>query len=118
QDVESWVPLSGKSLTEEQASILEYYREHFAAFNCRFGCRECAGACPQNVQVSNIMRYNYYFQNKGQEKYAMEKYASLKGSKADACHDCPGFCEDACPYGVLARPMLTMAHENLHSDFT
>jgi ferredoxin len=59
------------------------------------------------------MRYNYYFQNKGQEKYAMEKYAALNERNADVCLDCPGFCQDACPNGVLVRPLLGMAHENL-----
>jgi predicted aldo/keto reductase-like oxidoreductase len=59
------------------------------------------------------MRYNYYFQNKGQEKYAMQKYAALPGKKADVCRDCPGFCERACPYGIDVRPMLSMAHLNL-----
>lgn len=115
-DVENWGANSGRILTEDQASLLESYRHHFGNLNCRFGCRECAPACPYNVQVSTIMRYNYYFENKGQEKYAMEKYASLEGSRADVCRDCPGYCEAACPYGVSVRPMLSMAHENLDLD--
>lgn len=117
-EVETWGANSGKPLTEEQSALLDFYRHRFGTLNCRFGCRECASACPNNVQVSTIMRYNYYFQNKGQEKYAMEKYASLEGSKADVCRDCPGHCENACPYGVLARPILSMAHGNLESNFT
>ncbi len=116
-DVERWGANSGKPLTREHALLLEYYRQHFGSLNCRFGCRECASACPHNVQVSTIMRYNYYFQNKGQEKYAMEKYAGLGDQRADVCRDCPGYCEDACPYGVPVRPMLGMAHENLHPGF-
>ncbi|MFC2080778.1 aldo/keto reductase [Bacteroidota bacterium] len=118
QDVEKWVPLSGKPLSGEQISLLQNYRKHFGMLNCRFGCRECAGACPKKIQVSTIMRYNYYFQNKGQEKYAMGKYATLEGYKAEACRDCPGYCQDACPYGVMAKPMLAMAHENLQNNFT
>ena len=112
-DIERWGFNSGRPLSGEQTSLLEYYREHFGHLNCRFGCRECAAACPHDVPVSTIMRYNYYFQNKGQEKYAMEKYAALKERRADVCLDCPGFCQDACPNGVLARPLLSMAHENL-----
>ena len=118
QDIEKWGSLSGQALSLEQASLLEYYRDHFGTLNCRFGCRECAGACPNHVQVSNIMRYNYYFQNKGQEKYAMQKYASLADRKAEACISCPGYCESACPYGVRAKPMLSMAHRNLSAHFT
>jgi predicted aldo/keto reductase-like oxidoreductase len=112
-DVENWGANSGRPLREDQAGLLEYYRQHFGHLNCRTGCRECAAACPHGVQVSTIMRYNYYFRNKGQEKYAMEKYAALDGTRADVCRDCPGYCQDACPYGVLARPVLAMAHEDL-----
>jgi predicted aldo/keto reductase-like oxidoreductase len=116
-DVESWGANSGKPLTGEQTALLDYYRQRFGSLNCRFGCRECAAACPHDVQVSTIMRYNYYFQNKGQEKYAMGRYASIGGSKADVCRDCPGHCESACPYGVLAKSMLSMAHEDLGMNF-
>ncbi len=116
-DVERWASNSGRPLDEEHTALLDYYRQHFGSLNCRFGCRECAGACPHNVQVSTIMRYNYYFQNKGQEKYAMQRYADLEGKQAGICRDCPGYCQEACPYGVLARPMLSMAHENLRTDF-
>jgi len=114
-EMERWMPLSGKSLSGDQAALLESYRKQFGDLNCRFGCRECASACPHDVHVSTIMRYNYYFENKGREKYAMEQYGKLEGSQADVCRDCPGYCEDACPDNVLVRPMLAMAHDNLLS---
>jgi predicted aldo/keto reductase-like oxidoreductase len=115
-DIENWGSNSGQSLTQEQISLIDLYRHKFGNLNCRFGCRECAGSCPHDVKVSDIMRYNYYFQNKGQEKYAMEKYAGLGNHRAAECLNCPGHCEEACQYGVLARPMLALAHENLSSD--
>ncbi len=118
QDVERWGSISGKLLDDRQEALLQFYRETFGPLNCRFGCRECASACPHQVQVSTIMRYNYYFQNKGQEKSAMQKYASLQGNDAGICRDCPGYCEQACPYGVQVRSMLSLAHENLQSLFT
>jgi predicted aldo/keto reductase-like oxidoreductase len=118
QDLERWTPLSGKILSKDQTSLLEFYRKQFGDLNCRFGCRECASACPHDVQVSTIMRYNYYFQNKGREKYAMEWYGKLEGSQADVCSDCPGYCEEACPDDVLVRPMLAMAHDNLINPVT
>lgn len=100
-DLESWGANSGKPLPGEQSALLDFYRQRFGPLNCRFGCRECAAACP----------------HKGQEKYAMEKYSALHGNKADVYRDCPGHCEAACPCGVLARPMLSMAHENLGMNF-
>ncbi len=112
-DMENWGSNSGQSLTRDQSSLIDLYRQKFGNLNCRFGCRECAGSCPHDVKVSDIMRYNYYFQNKGQEKYAMEKYARLGKHRAAECLDCPGYCKEACQYGVLAKPMLAMAHKNL-----
>ena len=51
--------------------------------------------------------------SKKEEKYAMKLYSDLPGGKPDACLNCEGYCEEACPYGVMARPLLAMAHENL-----
>jgi len=117
-DIEDWASNSGKPLSREQADLLDFYRQKFGNLNCRFGCRECSGACPHKVKVSDVMRYNYYFQNKGKEKYAMGKYMNLGDHRALQCKDCPGYCESACPYGVLAKPMLAMAHENLEINIT
>ena len=117
-ELERWTQLSGKSLSGDQASLLEFYLQEFGDLNCHLGCRECAAACPHDVPVSTIMRYNYYFQNKGREKYAMERYGELQGNQADICLNCPGYCEDACPHNVLVRPMLSMAHDNLNNLVT
>jgi predicted aldo/keto reductase-like oxidoreductase len=117
-ELERWTLLSGKILTKDQVSLLKFYLQKFGNLNCHLGCRECASACPHDVQVSTIMRYNYYFQNKGREKYAMERYGELKGNQADVCSNCPGYCEDACPHNVLVRPMLSMAHDNLNNLVT
>ena len=117
-ELERWILLSGKNLSGDQASLLEFYLQQFGELNCHLGCRECAAACPHDVPVSTIMRYNYYFQNKGREKYAMQQYAELQGKKADACIGCPGYCEQACPNNVQVRPMLSMAHDNLHHPVT
>jgi ferredoxin len=62
------------------------------------------------------MRYNYYFQNKKLEKEAMQLYAKILGNNADVCKECPGYCEEACPYGVSTRSLLAIAHQNLSLD--
>ena len=59
------------------------------------------------------MRYNHYFDAHGSEKYAMEKYALMEGAKADHCHNCQGFCEQNCPYGIPVQGLLTLAHQQL-----
>lgn len=88
-------------------------REAISFMYCRHGCGKCEPECPHNVPVNTIMRYNYYFTLKGREKQAMKEYLRLPGGKPDACISCPGYCGNACPYGVLVRPLLAMAHHNL-----
>jgi predicted aldo/keto reductase-like oxidoreductase len=59
------------------------------------------------------MRYNHYFVAQGREKHAMQEYARLTRPNADACVNCSGECEAACPYNVPVRTLLAQAHENL-----
>ena len=115
-DVESVIPLSGKKLTAQGKTILDQYVKNYGILNCHIGCGICESECPHNVPVNTIMRYNYYFANKQQEKYAMQKYQELPGGKPDLCLNCEGYCEQACPYGVLTRPLLAIAHHNLSID--
>jgi len=115
-EIEKYIGYSGTSLESEQAGILDNYLKYYGFMNCRIGCNECEKACPHNIPVNTIMRYNYYFQNKKQEKEAMQLYAKSRNNRADLCKTCAGHCEEACPYGVNARRLLTSAHENLSLD--
>ncbi|MCK4699750.1 MAG: aldo/keto reductase [Bacteroidales bacterium] len=112
-DVSKYARLSGTTLNNRIAKILDDYKGNLGFLNCRIGCNICESQCPYNIPVNTILRYNYYFTNKQQEKYAMQKYKELKGGKPDVCLTCEGFCEKACPYGVLTRPLLAIAHHNL-----
>jgi predicted aldo/keto reductase-like oxidoreductase len=109
---------SGKTLTKSEEKRLISYKETFGQFHCRHACGLCEDKCPNEIHVNTIMRYNYYFTVKGQEKYAMQEYQELPGGKPDVCLNCEGFCEKACPYGVLTRPLLAFAHKNLSFDST
>ncbi len=113
-DVENLLKLSGKKLESFQADLLDHYRDNFGYLNCRIGCNLCESACPYKVPVNTILRYNYYYQKKGDQKHAMGLYKSLKSAKAEICESCPGYCQDACPYGVAAKGLLAVAHNNLN----
>jgi len=116
QDVERYVALSGKKLDSLHAGVLENYMETFGHLNCRIGCNACDQKCPHNIPVSTIMRYNYYYENKRNEKHAMKLYDKLNNYRADVCQTCPGYCEEACPYGVHAKGLMAVAHDNLSFD--
>jgi predicted aldo/keto reductase-like oxidoreductase len=113
-DIETLLSLSGKRIESFQTEILDHYIEKFGYLNCRIGCNLCENACPHKVPVNTILRYNYYFQKKGDQKHAMGLYKNLRSTKPELCSSCPGYCEDACPYGVAAKGLLAIAHENLN----
>ena len=111
--LESFVSLSGQQLSEADGSMLDSYGTHLGRFYCRHACKVCEPSCPNKVPVNTILRYNHYFEAHGREKHAMEKYACLATSKADACENCAAECEAACPHGVPTKTMLARAHRNL-----
>jgi len=112
-DVEKYIRLSGTTLKPETGKILGAFKSKYNNLHCRIGCNSCEASCPHHLPVNTILRYNYYFQSKKQEKIAIEMYKDLPGHKPDICLGCEGHCENACPHGVLARPMLAAAHRNL-----
>jgi predicted aldo/keto reductase-like oxidoreductase len=111
--LESFVALSGQRLSETEGSMLDSYQTLLGRFYCRHACGVCEPFCPNGVPVNTILRYNHYFEAHGREKHAMQKYARLQRTLADACENCEGFCEAACPHGVPARTLLAKAHRNL-----
>jgi len=113
EDIKKYIRLSGTKLEPETSEMLACFRSNYNSLHCRIGCNTCEAACPHHLPVNTILRYNYYFQAKKQEKLAIQSYSELPGKKADVCINCEGFCEKACPHGVLARPLLAAAHRNL-----
>jgi predicted aldo/keto reductase-like oxidoreductase len=112
-DLDFHLQCSGAGMPHSDQTILELFKMAMDKVYCRIGCGECEAFCPQGVPVNTIMRYNYYFRVKGEEKHAMMLYNDLPGSRPDVCTGCPGYCERACPYGIATRSLLAMAHRNL-----
>lgn len=112
-DVEAFAALSGGKLQSNEIGMLESYKSNMGHFYCRHACGECEPACPHNVPVNTIMRYNHYFEAQGLEKHAMMKYNRLTGARADLCRACEGTCVSSCPHKVPIQHLLTDAHLNL-----
>jgi predicted aldo/keto reductase-like oxidoreductase len=114
EDVDMMLGLSGTKLTKQEKLVLNGYHNYLGKYNCRIGCNECESACPHNLPVNKILRYNYYFGVKKQEKRAIQKFAKLNIKKpSEVCSNCEAHCEDACKYGVLTRSLLAMAEQNM-----
>lgn len=112
-DIDDYVSLSGKQLTAENKMTIKSFQESLGHLYCRHACGMCENQCPYEVPINTIMRYNHYFMAQGREKYAINKYLNLPGSKPDVCSECEGFCEISCPYGVSIRSLLSIAHQNM-----
>ncbi len=87
-DITNLLKLSGTRLSQKEKKTLALYQQSCGQLYCRHACGICENACPKDVPVNTIMRYNHYFDAHGSEKYAMEKYALMEGAKADHCHNC------------------------------
>jgi predicted aldo/keto reductase-like oxidoreductase len=113
EQIDTLLGASGTGLSKKDKQTISLVNRGYDSLYCRHACNACEGSCPHQVPVNTIMRYNYYFQAKGEEKYAMGKYAELTGANAANCHNCSGDCVKACPYGVAIQELLTAAHLNL-----
>jgi len=113
QDLDAFVALSGRRMTIRDAALLADYADVTDDLYCRHACGTCEAACPNAVPVNTIMRYDYYFTAKGQEKSALVQYAALGDRDASPCAACDGGCERACPHGVRIQGRLLLAHHRL-----
>lgn len=111
--LETFVALSGQKLQPIDISMLNDYEKDLSHVYCRHACGICEAACPHNIPVNTIMRYNHYFEAQGREKHAMLKYASLSKTNEHLCEKCAGLCVTACPYNVPIQGLLMLAHQNL-----
>jgi predicted aldo/keto reductase-like oxidoreductase len=112
-ELEAFVALSGQTLSSSERPLLASYEDLLGNYYCRHACGVCEPACPHQVPVNTISRYGHYFDVQSREKQAIQKYARLSGTRAEVCADCDGHCEEACPFGVRVRTLLTRAHQNL-----
>jgi predicted aldo/keto reductase-like oxidoreductase len=112
-ELDRFLSLSGKRLSMNDRAMLSKYEEGCGHLYCRHACGLCEPSCLHGVPINTILRFNHYFNAQGREREAMEKYAAIPGPNAEACKECPGTCEKACPFGVPVQGMLLAAHHQL-----
>ena len=110
EQVDEYLHASGRTLNEQDLAVLETYDRLVASSYCRPGCGDCLGACPYEVPVNDVLRYDMYARNYGREKDAMVKYAGVPVERrADRCVGCAAPCEARCEWGIPIRTRLLAA---------
>jgi len=105
--IDEYVAASGEpEVRGDGLRLLDRYARLQDRHYCRPGCSFCEGACPENVEIAEILRTRMYAVDYRDPALAVEDYAKL-GAGADACLACAHqACLGACPYG-LPIPELT-----------
>lgn len=93
----------------EDAALLLRYEERNGATQCRYGCRACEAACPQEVPIPEVLRCGMYARDYGDPALARASYAELPRG-AEACLRCSAQpCASACPFGLPVSELTTAA---------
>ena len=97
---------STPAIRQGDLELLERYAALQDGSYCRHGCNACEGACPEGVEIAEVLRTRMYAVDYRDPALALEDYAKL-GRGAGACLTCAHqACLGACRYG-LPIPTLT-----------
>jgi uncharacterized protein len=68
-------------------------------------CGQCTLACPELIEVHDVLRYHSYYHNYGHREDACAQYRELGYDVALACSQC-GRCNAVCPAGIDLQTMI------------
>jgi len=112
--VEEYLASSGKPLDRSDLEAIAKYQSKAGNQYCRVSCKECLSSCPQGVAINDILRYTMYYEDYLMERNVLQLYAEMeKEKKPLSCAHCPGFCTDACPFGLSVKERLIHSHRLL-----
>jgi uncharacterized protein len=101
---------AGKPLRAADSQAIEAMTAYANREVCRL-CNDCMSHCSQGVAIADILRYERYAIDYGDQKRARRLYAQLD-KKGDACQVC-GTCLTDCPQGLKIPAKLADAHRLL-----
>jgi aryl-alcohol dehydrogenase-like predicted oxidoreductase len=99
---------SGMRLSWRGIKTLSRYEEVIGDRHCGL-CGECAGRCPNGVDVAGVLRSLTYFEGYGQVALARDSYRGLGDTGASACSSCSE-CVVPCRLGLAVGRLAGKAH--------
>ena len=102
-----------QSLAAGDAALLRRYAALNGPSHCRQGCGDCAGACPFDVPIADVLRTRMYATDYQDLSFARREYAQLEVN-ASPCLGCSGApCQDACSHGLPIAEFCAPTHRML-----
>ena len=100
-EIDEYVGASGDpQVSREDLYLLALYAQMHAASYCQHACNACAGSCPQDVPIAEVLRTRMYDVDYQNHRLATVDYAKL-GEGANPCLSCEHqACLAACPKGI------------------
>ena len=114
ENITEFVGASGwKKISRREVPILKKYARLNGTSYCRHACNDCAGACPENVPIADVLRTRMYATDYEDVRFAKAEYSML-GAGASACLTCSHqSCAGACTHGLPIEKMTAPTHELL-----
>jgi hypothetical protein len=107
--IDEYLGASGATAAKRQdAALLRRYARASETTQCRYGCGDCASACPYGVSIPDALRLRMYIEDYHAPELAAEVRAEARN--LDACLGCDGSpCRGACPHGVAIDALIRRA---------
>ncbi len=101
-EIDEYIGASGQDDDRAgDAELLGRYASLQSNRYCRHGCNGCEGACPEGVEIAEVLRTRMYDVDYKNPALALEDYAKLPQGGAAACLTCEHqACLNACPHGI------------------
>jgi hypothetical protein len=90
------------------AGLLRRYARRSERTQCRYGCSDCAGACPHGVSIPDALRARMYAED--YQAPRLVGAALAEAGNLAACVSCDGSpCASECPHGVAIGALTKRA---------
>ncbi|MCW5622682.1 MAG: hypothetical protein KIS79_16355, partial [Burkholderiales bacterium] len=108
-EIDEYLRASGEEAVKQgDLQLLERYAQMQAASYCQSACSACAGSCPENVAIAEVLRTRMYDVDYRRPELARSEYAAL-GAPASTCLTCAHqACMNACPAQI---PIATFTRD-------
>ncbi len=112
--IDEYLQASGSaSLAAGDLDLLQRYAKLNGTSYCRQACNDCAGACPYEVPIADVLRTRMYATDYQDLDFARREYAELDVN-ASPCLSCSGApCAGACSHGLDIAALCAPTHRIL-----